>query len=354
MAGLTTNAGKPHRIGTLLGRLITLTALILAVILGKKVLNQLDNRPSTHDAFLYADSAGLAPEVSGTIEVIHIRENQQVHKGEKLLEIDPEPFRLRVKQTRAQIEALHAQIGLTKRQVSAQTTGAEAASILITRARTQLALAHDTLERLLPLQQKGFITDQKIDEARTNEKTAQDALASAILQARQAKESVGDIESLLAQLNGAEASLALAERDLRNTTLVAPFDGYVTGFNLAKGAYAAAGHPLFTLIQAQPWYAIGNFRETELPQITQGQTAFVWLMSDNQHPISAHVESLGLGVRPDSGGVSNPGLPTVGRTLNWVVVAQRFPVRLRLDNPPPAAMRIGATVTIRLNHDGNP
>jgi multidrug efflux system membrane fusion protein len=347
VAGLNPQA-VAERLRPWLGRIIAIAAMVLAVLLGREVLQRIDQRPSTHDAFLYADTAALAPDVSGRIVALHVRDQQRVTKGEKLLVIDPEPFQWRVNQAKAQVDALHAQIGLTKRQVAAQSSGAEAAATMIARARTQLALAHDSVKRLLPLQGKGYVTDQKVDEARSNEKTAQDALAEAVLQARQAKEAVGDTEALLAQLNGAQAALALAERDLRNTTLKAPFDGLVAGLAIAEGTFAAAGHPLFTLIKARPWYAVGNFRETDLPRIAAGDPATVWLMADTTHPIKGHVESIGWGVRTEDSGA--PGLPAVGRTLSWVVVAQRFPVRIRLDDPPEAVMRMGATVSVFVDH----
>ena len=332
-----------------LGRLIAIVAVVAAVGLGAYALVQLDRRPRTHDAFLYADSAGLAPDVSGRIVALPIRENQRVAAGDVLVEIDPEPFELRLRQARAQVAALEAQIALTTRQVAAQASGADAAATQIERARSQLAFAHDTVGRLSPLLGKGYVTEQQVDEARTNERTAQAALTAATQQAQQARQAIGDTESLTAQLAGAQASVALAERDLRNATVRAPFDGLVVGLDIAAGAYAAAGHPLFTLVKAHEWYAIGNFRETELPAIAAGDAATVWLMADDRHPIAGHVESIGWGVRPeDSGG---PALPGVGRTLSWVVVAQRFPVRIRLDDPPEAAMRIGTTVSVLVRHD---
>ncbi|MEJ1975281.1 MAG: HlyD family efflux transporter periplasmic adaptor subunit [Acetobacteraceae bacterium] len=243
---------------------------------------------------------------------------------------------------------MQAQIDLTTRQVAAQSSGADAAATQIERARSQLALARDTVGRLTPLLGKGYVTAQQVDEARTNERTAQATLTAAAQQAQQARQAVGDTESLLAQLAGAQATVALAERDLRNATLRAPFDGLIVGLDIAEGAYAAAGHPLFTLIKARPWYAVGNFRETELPNIAIGDPATIWMMSDNNHPIGGHVESIGWGIQPEDGG--GPALPAVGRTLNWVVVAQRFPVRIRLDQPVEAAMRIGATVSILVRH----
>ena len=334
---------------TWLARLIAVVAIVGACVLGAYTIDRIDRRPRTHDAFLYADSAGLAPDVSGRIVALKAHDNQSVRAGDILVEIDPEPFELHLRQARAQVAALKAQIDLTTRQVSAQSSGADAAATQIERARSQLAFAHDTVGRLAPLLAKGYVTEQQVDEARTNERTAQAALLSTTQQAKQAREAVGDTESLAAQLAGAEAAVALAERDLRNATLRAPFDGLVVGLDIAAGAYAAAGHPLFTLVKAHDWYAVGNFRETELPQIAAGDPATVWMMADGEHPIAGTVESLGWGVRPEDGG--GPTLPAVARTLNWVVVAQRFPVRIRLDHPPEGAMRIGATVSVLVRHD---
>lgn len=349
MAGLESPTARPGRLRDWLGRLIAILSILAAFGLGAYALYRLDQRPRTHDAFLYADSAGLAPDVSGRIVALHVRDNQRVALGDPLLDIDPEPFELRLREGRAQVAALQAQIDLTTRQVSAQSSGADAAATQIQRARSQLALAHDTVARLSPLLEKGYVTAQQVDEARTNERTAQAGLTTAIQQAQQAREAVGDTASLLAQLAGAEAAVALAERDLRNATVRAPFDGLVVGLDIAAGAYAAAGHPLFTLIKAHEWYAVGNFRETELPQIAIGDPATVWLMSETDRPIRGQVESIGWGVRPTDGG--GPTLPAVGRTLSWVVVAQRFPVRVRLDAPPESSMRIGATVTVLVRHD---
>jgi multidrug efflux system membrane fusion protein len=345
MAGLEQQGAPAHRLA---GRLVALAAVVAAFGLGGVALVRLDRQPRTHDAFLYADSAGLAPEVSGRIVELKVRDNQSVVAGQSLLVIDPEPFELRVRQTRAQVAALKAQIALTGRQVAGQSAGADAAATQIERARAQYKLAQATLERLAPLLGKGYVTTQQIDEARTNVQTAEAALTTAAQQAHQARQMIGDTDSLEAELTGAEASEALAERDLRLSTVIAPFDGLVVGLDIAAGAYAAVGHPLFTLVKAHEWYAVANFRETELPAVTAGDQATVWMMMDNDHPLRGKVDSIGWGVRPEDG--SGPSLPAVGRTLSWVVVAQRFPVRIRLTDPPEKLMRIGETVTVMVRH----
>jgi multidrug efflux system membrane fusion protein len=335
----------------LLGRLIALLAIVAAIGLAIWTLYVLDRRPRTHDAHLFAYSAGIAPEVSGKIVALHVTNNQRVAKEQPLVDIEAEPFELRVRQARAQVTALKAQISLTGRQVTSQKSGAEAAASQINQARAQLELAQDTVQRLEPLLGKGYVTTQQIDEARTNERNAAIALTVATQRANQARQAVGDTESLVAQLAGAEATQALAERDLRMVRVLAPFDGSVVGLQIANGAFAVTGHTLFTMIKDDAWYAVADFRETELPQIAIGDDATVWVMGADERPIRGRVESIGAGVQPDDR--DGPGLPQVGRTLSWVVVAQRFPVWIRLDNPPPQLTRIGATVSVRVQHGSN-
>ncbi len=119
----------------------------------------------------------------------------------------------------------------------------------------------------------------------------------------------------------------------------------ITGLDIAAGEYAAAGHPLFTIIDNEQWYAVGNFRETDLDGVRPGQRAAVYVLSAPSHPVEGVVDSLGAGVSPDEG-ISIGGLPHVPRSLSWVRIAQRFPVRIRLLSPPPAIMRLGASSVI--------
>ncbi|MEI9986017.1 MAG: biotin/lipoyl-binding protein [Aliidongia sp.] len=125
---------SPLPIRTWLARVIAVVAVVAACVLGAYTIDRIDRRPRTHDAFLYADSAGLAPDVSGRIVALKVHDNEAVHQGDILVEIDPEPFELRLRQARAQVAALKAQIDLTTRQVSAQSSGADAAATQIERA----------------------------------------------------------------------------------------------------------------------------------------------------------------------------------------------------------------------------
>jgi multidrug efflux system membrane fusion protein len=290
----------------------------------------------------------MASEINGRIVRILVRNDERVSKGAVLIQIDPAPYEMQLRQARAQVAALKAQIALTGRQVTSQGSGVQAAESQVQKARELLKNSEDTVKRLEPLLAPGYVTQQQLDDARTNEASARSSLNALIKNATQARQAVGDTESLQAQLTGAEAAEALAARNLDLTNLRAPFDGIVVGLGIAEGTFALSGRPLFSLIKADAWYAIADFRETELPRIAVGDPATVWTMAESNRPFLGRVESLGAGV--ESTDQDGPGLPKVGRDLNWVVVAQRFPVWVRLDNPPPEAMHVGMTASVKVRH----
>jgi membrane fusion protein, multidrug efflux system len=121
-----------------------------------------------------------------------------------------------------------------------------------------------------------------------------------------------------------------------------PFDAYVTNMNISTGAYARPGGAIFTLIDTRTWYVIANYRESKLAAIRDGSPVDVYLMGHPDRKFKGVVESIGYGVFPEDGKVAG-GLPDVQRTLNWVHLSARFPVRVRVEDPDPALFRIGAT-----------
>jgi membrane fusion protein, multidrug efflux system len=328
-----------------LGILVSLIALAGVLVTLVLATRRIDQRPRTDDAYLQADLVHLAPDVSGRIIELAVRDNQAVRKGEVLFRIDPEPYRLRVDQARATVRGLEAKLALTADQVASQTSKAGAAESGIGSAEAQRALASSTLARMEPLLGRGFVTAQQVDQARTAQHTAQIALRQARLQADEARQAIINTKPTEAELEGARATLALAERDLNKTVVRAPCEGRITALEIAAGEFAATGRPLFTIIDTEHWYAIGNFRETDLAGIEPGQRATVYVLAQPSRPLSGKVDSLGWGVASDVSATVG-GLPHVERTLNWVRIAARFPVRVLLDTPRDDLMRFGATAVI--------
>jgi len=299
-----------------LGVVVSLIALVGVLVTVVLATRRVDQRPRTDDAYLQADLVHMAPDVSGRIVELDVRDNQAVRRGDVLFRIDPDPYRMRVDQARAAVQGLEARLALTADQVAAQTSKADAAARGIVSAEAQRSLASSTLGRMEPLLGPGFVTAQQVDQARTAQRTAQIALLQARLQADEARQAITNTKPTEAELEGARATLALAERDLNKTVVLAPCDGRITALDIAAGEFAATGHPLFTIVMAQP-----------------------------HRPVSGEVDSLGWGVASDVSATVG-GLPHVERTLNWVRIAARFPVRVLLDAPPDDLMRFGATAVI--------
>jgi multidrug efflux system membrane fusion protein len=138
------------------------------------------------------------------------------------------------------------------------------------------------------------------------------------------------------------AKVEQARLNVERCRVIAPFDAYVTNMNISEGAYAHVGSPVFTLIDARTWWVVANYREGKIRQIHVGSKVDVYLMGHPERKFEGVVQSVGYGVFPEDGEVSE-GLPNIDRTLNWVHLSTRFPVRVLILNPDPALFRIGAT-----------
>ena len=325
------------------GRAVGLAILAAAIGLAVYVVYYLDQSPRTDDAYVRADTIGVAAQVSGRIVNLRVQDNQAVKQGDVLFEIDPEPYRYALQRARAALDSLEKQIGLSQRDVRAQQFAATAARANIERAKAQANQAADSLGRTEPLLAKEYVTAEQVDQLRTAKRSADAALEVARRDADRAAAAVSGVDALVARLGELRAAVASAEYDLKQTVVRAPFDGRVVDLDIAQGEYAATGRRLFTLIDARNWYVIANFRETQLREIRRGMAAEVYLMSDPSRRFAGTVHSIGFGVFPEDGGASANGLPRVPRSINWVRVAQRFPVRIRVVDPPADLFRIGAS-----------
>ncbi|MGF6260961.1 multidrug efflux system membrane fusion protein [Paraburkholderia youngii] len=324
---------------------IVLIAIGLLVV----VLWRLDHAPSTDDAYVYADTISVVPEVSGRIIELPVRDNQAVKQGDLLLRIDPRPYQAALDQARARLDTLNSQIVLTQRSVHAQQYNADSVQAAVERARAVANQAADTLRRTEPLLAQGYVSAEEVDRARTAQRSAQAELNAAMREAQQASAAVSGVDALVAQRAEVRAQIAIAELNLEFTEVRAPFDGRVVSLRTTVGQFASALRPVFTLIDTRHWYVVANFRETELKGVHAGTPSTVYLMSDTARRFTGVVDSVGYGVLPDDGGVVEQGLPSVQRTINWVHVSQRFPVKIAVRNPDPELFRIGTSAVATLN-----
>ena len=328
------------------GMPVALVLLALGILLAAYAIWHVDTSPRTDDAYVYADTISIAPEVSGRIVEFLVKDNQLVKEGDVLFRIDPRPFESNLAKARAGLEALDRETELAERSIAAQRLNAEAASAGQKRADAAVNQAQQTLNRLAPLLKSGFASAEQVDQARTALRSAEAAQTAAALQAQSAHSAVSGVEALVAKRQMALADIALAELQVEFATVRAPFEGRVIGLRTTNGQFAAAGHPLFTLADTRNWYIFANFRETDLDTMKPGSRATVYVLADSSKKFTATVESIGYGVHPDDGGLIIGGLPRVQRSINWVRIAQRFPVRFLVENPDPELFRIGASAVV--------
>jgi multidrug efflux system membrane fusion protein len=376
------------------------------VILGAVMLYHTSHYPRTDDAEILANFIGIAPQVDGRIVRLNVRDNQFVTKGTLLFEIDDRPFRYSLAQALSEQAALEGQIEDERRRIAALVSAvsvsaanvegshadlghwaaaveqarAEAASAEqgVQRARAEWSYANNNLGRLEPLLSRQFVTVDQVDRARTSEVTqaqalkqaesqlqqAQAGLASAQAQYTRAQAALGQskaahqqsqhavttLEPLINQRGARQSAVDTARYNLENCRVQAPFDARVTNLTISEGAYAHVGERMFTLIDARTWWAVANFREGQLQHIAPGMRADVYVMSRPDVRFAATVDSIAFGVtpNPDVVGTLQPGLPDAQRTLNWVHLATRYPVRIRVENPPPDLFRISESAVVKI------
>jgi len=381
----------PKRTGKLLGTSIMLGAGIVCLLAIRVYVHE----PETDDATVRANFIGIAPHASGHVVELRVRDNQSVREGDLLLVIDPRPYehavelaKARLALTRKEVAALQkavqvaeASIGRAEAQVNASTadiTRAEAQSIAaeasVERAQGQFKEADNHFHRLEPLLPKQLTTPDVVEAAETRRlvaetgvREAQKALIAArsvvqaaraqklaaeaaVAQAKaehlRAEDAVGQEGNANARISQAEAQVAEADLDLSYCYVRAPFTGKVVNLNLSVGEFAHAGVQVFTLVDTRTWYVVANFRETQLRQIAEGSPAEVFLQFTGGKRFHGRVVGPGWAVIPEYG-TSTLGLPNVPRNLDWVRLAQRFPVRIEIDNPDDT-FRMGASAVARI------
>jgi multidrug efflux system membrane fusion protein len=338
---------RRHRLS---GTLISLLIIAAAIGMSLYVLRRDALMPATDAASIDADVVHIASAVGGRIIDIAVAENVAVSKGDLLFQIDPEPYRLAVAQAEADLGLAEGALDTQERIISTQTSAAAVAKEQTVRATTNVELAKRTVDRLRPLAGKGYVPVQQLDQAQTAQRDAETSFRQAREQEAAAVRAIDTDASAQATVRARRAALAIARRALEDTTVRAIHPGRVVGLTVRSGEMVVPSQNLFTLVVTDEWFAVANFRETDLAAIEVGDCATVYSMIDRQKPLKGLVQGIGAGVL-DTEGINLPrSVPYVERSLNWVRVAQRFPVRIRLENPPEPLMRKGASAVVQVKH----
>jgi len=331
-----------------LGAAVALILVVLAVFFW--VRTSLTAKPITDDASIDGEVVHIAPLVGGRVIELAVHENQLVHKGDLLFRIDPTPYQINVAAAEANLDVARAIVGSKRRFVATQRWNTDIATEQISRAKENLALSQRTQERLGPLAAKGYVPQQQFDQAKVATQDATTSLAQTEKQQRAAESAVDTDNAVVASVRAAAATLANTRRALSDTEVRAPHAGRIVGLTISTGEVVAPSQALFTLINAEEWFASANFREVDLNRIEPGACVTVYSMIDRRVPIKGVVESIGYGVL-DADKIDLPRTaPYVQPSLNWVRVAQRFPVRIRLESPPERLVRLGASAIVEVAH----
>ena len=289
-------APRPRSRIRILPLLLTLIAIVVAVVLGRAMWNAYMAAPWTRDGTVRAYVVTIAPQIAGEIVDLPVADNQFVHKGDVLMVIDPTNYRIAVSLAAAAVQQALA---------NAENTAREA------RRREALTTLSTTVE-----------------EKQTYESNAVAAQAS---------------------YQQAVANLDQARVNLKRTEIRSPVNGYVTNLLVQLGDYATVGQNIISLVDANSFWVDGYFEETNLDAIQAGDPATVKLMG-YRRLVRGHVDSVARAINVANAQPGTQGLALVNPIFTWVRLAQRVPVRIHIDDVPTGvALVAGTTATVQID-----
>jgi multidrug resistance efflux pump len=274
---------------------VVLTLVISAAgcVGGYELWNYYMLSPWTRDARVRADVVSIAPDVSGFVDEVRVKDNQFVHKGDVLFVIDQARYTRALAKAAADVASRRAQMEMRQKEAARRMK------------LTDLAIS---------------------DEAR------EDAVLTA--------------NSTAASYGQAVADLATAQLDLDRTTIRAPVNGFVTNLTLDRGQFASVGTKVMALIDSDSYRVSGYFEETKIPSVKPGEEVEIFLMS-GVPPLRGHVESVSRGITDRDDPMGPELLANVNPTFEWVRLAQRIPVRIHIDKVPDGVLiSSGMTCTV--------
>ncbi len=280
---------------------VTLVMVLLAALVGWRLWIYYMDEPWTRDGRVRADVVSVAPDVSGLVSEVLVHDNERVAKGQVLFRID------------------RARFDLALRLAQAAAESRRAALVEATREQTRYQ-ALNSLSVSLEKQQQ---TETALQQA-----------AAAYQQA--------EVDRDIAQLN------------LDRTNVTASVPGQITNFGLLPGNYVTAGKAVTALVATESLHVDGYFEETKLDQIHPGDPVSVRLLGDST-VLHGHVDSIAGGIEDRERDAGSSLLANINPTFSWVRLAQRIPVRIRLDaSPENNRLLPGRTATVRVERSGTP
>jgi multidrug efflux system membrane fusion protein len=344
-------SGRPKQtFRRILGLLISIGSFLAAAVLAMKVDANIRTNPRTEDAQVRANVIGVAPQVGGTITAIHVKDNQLVRRGDLLFELDSRPYA-------AEAEKAKAQLALTELEIQAYKDQIAAAEAQLKQSEAKAAYAVDYAKRVQALVGNLYVTVDKNQLAQTEAITATDKVAQDKAALERARNLLGEQGDVNVRRVAAQAALRDSELKLSYCKVYATCDGYVTNLQITPGAYAAVGEQIFSLVDRKIWYVLANFRETDLKRMRPGMSADVYLLAESGKKLKGIVQGVPKAVvalnSPSNNAPGGEGLLSrVSPTIDFILLAQRYPVRIILDEQEGHSFRMGGTASV-IVHTGS-
>lgn len=353
--------------------LATGTVVAAGLVLVWNLYARFEDRPWTRSAQVRADVINIASYVAGKIVKVHVRSEELVNEGQLLFEVDPASYRLAVDQAmvaldqaREEVQALEAAVKSARANVEVARQVVESAKAQIPSSRAQVEQSAAETKRFARLAKSGaasielaekaqahFIEVQaNLTVAQNTVTKAESGLASAMADLAKAKATQGVAGEGSVKIRSAQVALDTAKLNLERTKVLSPRTGWVTNLFLQPGSYAQPGQAMITLVDRASLRVSAYFNETQIYQIKPGDRAEVTLMGRSDRPLAGVVEGIGRAINPPNIATvqsTSAMVPTVSPTYDWIRLAQRVPVEIRLERVPDDIVLVsGATASVSI------
>jgi multidrug resistance efflux pump len=337
--------------------LITLVTAAVAAAFGWAMWKTYMETPWTRDGVVRTYVVTMAPEVAGRVVELPVVDNQFVHNGDLLLVIDPTDYNVAVqlseaavRQAQADTANVEAQITVQQAQVGASQAQVESAQAALTFAQQQAARYRDLAQKEVGTVQMEQQTASTLGQAQAALKNAQSSLTLAQRQVASLKAQLAAAEANVAR---ASAQLKQAQVNLERTQIHSPVNGWVTNLLVQLGDYATVGRSVLSVVNADSFWVDAYFEETQLASIREGDPAKVKLMGYSE-VVRGTVAGTARGINVANARADEQGLATVNPIFTWVRLAQRVPVRIKIDHVPDGVRLVaGMTATVQVDTDKN-
>lgn len=303
----------------------------------------------TQNAYVRGRTTVIAPQVSGYVVAVGVRDYAQVTAGQVLARIDDRIYRARVAQAEANVDAALAALANSRQSQASRAAGVQSQSAALASAQAQLMKAQADMARVDDLVRDGAVSQRERDQTLATLRAAQATVRQAGAAGEIARQDVRTVQvgrgGLEAQVEAARAQLHLAQIDLGNTVIRAPEAGQIGEVGVRLGQYVTNGTQLLQIVPPDRWI-IANFKETQTAKMAPGQTASLVVDGLGDAILKGHIERLS-----PAAGSEFAVLKPDNATGNFVKVPQRIGVRITVDPGQPLAARLrpGMSVEARID-----